>query len=273
MIEHYFNYTQDRTDFCFEFFYITQNKKVDAAFLENLKEKVLLSYRSIEELKFHLSESTEDEIKKYVTDYVIPENASIIDRIVRQGDWGEIVAGLIVANIQKLSIPIHKLRWKINKNKSVFGTDLIAFNLGDPITDIHYYEIKTRVASHQKEGKNPNRNYISIIAHNSLAKENNMPNEMLADFLMRYYVAQNDYASAAKFKDIVKNPSAYNRNFELFFIVEENNYTDTIFDELHNLPPQLAPLRVTVIIVNDLQKIIDETWQDIEQRLVDMIKT
>lgn len=273
MIEHYFNYTQDRTDFCFEFFYVTQNKNVDDAFLEDLKEKVLLSYRSIEDYKFYLSESTEDEIKEYVTDYVVPQNAGIIDRIVRQGDWGEIVAGLIVANIQKLSIPIRKLRWKINKNKSVFGTDLIAFNLGDPITDIHYYEIKTRVASHKKEGKAPDRNYISIIAHNSLAKENNMPNEMLADFLMRYYVEQKDYASAAKFKDIVKNPSGYKRNFELFFIVEKDQYTDAIFDELHKLPPQLSPLRVTVIIINDLQSIIDETWKDIEQRLVDLIKT
>ena len=271
MVEQYFKHFKQRDDLAFDFFYISQEKAVDNAFLENLKENLLISYRALEQYQFHLREASEEKIKDYVRDYVIPQDISGVDRNVRQGDWGEILAGLMVSKFQDLSIPINKLRWKVNKNKSVFGTDLIAFNNGETITDIHYYEIKTRLYSHKKEGAQPHYGYISILAHNSLLKDNNAPSEMLADFLMRYYIDRNQFDMAAKFSDIVQNPSKYNRKFELFFIVEENKYTDKIFEELNDLPPQLDPLRVTVIIIKDLQKLIDDTWSDIELRLVNLI--
>jgi hypothetical protein len=214
---------------------------------------------------------TEDEIKKYILNYVIPPASNNIDLIVRQGDWGEIFAGLMVTQFQGLAIPINKLQWKINKDKSVFGTDLIAFNQGDKIEDIYYYEIKTRINSHQKEGKIPNRNYISILAHNSLLKDQNAPNEMIADFLARLFIDRKEYDTARKFNEIVKNPQNYNRKFELFFIVEEDNYNENIFEELNSLPPQLNPLSVTVIIIKNLSTLINETWSNIEERILTVI--
>ncbi len=153
----------------------------------------------------------------------------------------------------------------------MFGTDLIAYNKGKEIKDIYYYEIKTRLNPQNKEGKKTNRNYISVIAHNSLLKDKNAPSETIADFLARYYFAKNDINKAKKFKDIVINPQNYNRNFELFFIIEKSNFTENIFEELNDLPPQLKPLKVTIIFIDNLQKLIKNTWQDIENSLVNIL--
>lgn len=273
MIDQYFAHTQHRTDLSFNFFFISESKKIDSTLVDNLKENILKSYRSIDQYKFHVKGFSDEEIKKYVLDYVIPKNKTTIDANVRQGDWGEILAGLMVSKFQDLSIPINKLRWKFNKDKSVFGTDLIAFNQGPAITDIYYYEIKTRLNPHKKEGKKPNYNYISVLAHNSLLKDENSPNEMIAEFLMRYFVDRGEYDTAQKFSDIVKNPTKYNRNFELFFIVEKSKYNEVIFEELNTVTPLLAPLCVTVIIIDDLQQLVHDTWLGIEDHLATLIKS
>jgi hypothetical protein len=90
---------------------------------------------------------------------------------------------------------------------------------------------------------------------------------------MRYFVDRGEYDTAQKFSDIVKNPNKYNRNFELFFIVEKSKYDEVIFEELNTITPLLAPLCVTVIIIDDLQQLVHDTWLDIENHLATLIKS
>ena len=61
---------------------------------------------------------------------------------MRQGDWAEILASLIVTYFQNLEVPLNKLQWKFNQNKAVFGTDIFAYNKGEKIHYLYYYEIK-----------------------------------------------------------------------------------------------------------------------------------
>ncbi len=218
---------------------------------------------------FHFGKSaTEEEIRIYIKDQVIPKNENQFDRNVRQGDWGEILAGLIVTYFQNLVIPINKLQWKFNKDKAVFGTDLIAFNNNGKIEDIYYYEIKTRLNPDTKEGENPTRYYVSIWAHNSLLKDKLSPTESIADFLERFYVEKKDYKTASKFKEIVKNPQDYNKKFEIFLIVEKTKFTEEILIELNSLPPKLDPLNVTVVLIDNLGDLVNKTWKDIELSLM-----
>jgi hypothetical protein len=274
MIENWLEY-KEKVDarYVFKIVEITEKQSPDDSLVKFLQEKIISSYRSFEFYNFHFGDSaTEDEIRQYVKNQVIPKDDNQFDRNVRQGDWGEIVSGLIVSYFQNLIIPISKLQWKFNKDKAVFGTDLIAFNNGPVIEDIHYYEIKTRQNPHNKEGKIPARFYVSIWAHNSLLKDELSPTESIADFLERLYVEKGDYDTALKFKDIVKNPQNYNKKFELFLIVEKDKFTDIILNELNNLPPKLDPLNVTIVLIDNLGSLVNKTWHDIETVLVDKVK-
>jgi len=273
MIENWLEYNENNdAGYVFKLVQITEKTAPNDDLIKLLQEELLLSYRSINLYKFHLGENaTEDEIKQYIKNQVIPKADNQFDRNVRQGDWGEVLSGLIASYFQDLEIPINKLQWKFNKDKAVFGTDLLAFNKGDVIEDLYYYEIKTRLKPNNKEGKNPNRFYISIWAHNSLLKDEESPTESIADFLERLYFEKEDYENASKFKDIVKNPQNYNKKFELFLIVEKDKFIDDVLIELNELPPQLDPLSVTVILIDDLRSLVNNTWKDIESVLVDKL--
>ena len=278
MLDTWLKYEEKYTqEYIFRLICITEKQSPsDENLIKHLQEKLITSYRPLIFYRFHFEETaTEEEIKGYVRNQVIPKEENQFDRNVKQGDWGEILAALIVSKFQKLEIPINKLQWKFNKDKAVFGTDLLAFNKGEKIKDIYYYEIKTRLHPDQKEGKNPNRHYIAVLAYQSLYKDEQSPTESIADFLERLYFEKEDYDTASKFKDIVKNPNNYNRKFELFLIVEKDNFerkADEILSELNELPPKLDPLKVTVVLIDNLKKLIDITWQDIENILIEKLK-
>lgn len=272
MLNKWLRYNEQKSSYLFRSIYVTEQSKPDNKLVEHLQEQILTSYRNIEFYKFHLENTTEAEIRSYVLDQVVPGDITQFDKNVRQGDWGEILSALIVTYFQDLEVPINKLQWKLNKDKAVFGTDLLAYNKGEEITDLYYYEVKTKLNPKDKIGKSPNRSYITVIAHNSLLKDEKAPTESIAEFLERLFFMRGNFDEAKKFKDIIKNPQNYNRNYELFFIIENANFDSAILEELNMLPPQLDPLNVTLIFIDDLQNLVERTWKDIESLLVKLLR-
>lgn len=274
MIRNWLSYEEMPDDFIFKLVFINQNGEPNDDIISYLKEKIITAYRNVEFYKFHLEGCSDGQIKQYIKEKVIPSDVNNIVKNVRQGDWGEIVSALIVEKFQKLKVPICKLKWKFNKDRSVFATDMIAHNIEDKIKDIYYYEIKTRLHPKNKEkSEEGKREYITIIAHNSLVKDENSPNETIADFLERYHFENNNFAEARRYKDIVLNPHNYNRKFELFFIIEKSEYVEEILKDLNELPPTLAPLRVTLILIDNLKSVIDQSWNDIEEHFLKIVKS
>ena len=265
MIEDWLKYEEkENTAYVFKLIHITENQSPpDNNLIKHLQEKILTSYRKIDFYKFVLKNESKEKIINYIREQVIPDNATIIDRNVRQGDWGEVLTALITLKYRGYE-SANKLQWKFNKNKSVFGTDLIAFN---PNGSIHYFEIKTTQNPHtKKDGE-----YISIRAYNSLLKDMDAPTESIADFFMRLAYDKGEFEKAKKLKDIVLNPTNYKKEFELFLIVEKSKYIDKILQELNNLPPELTPLNITVVLIDNLSDLVKKTWQDIEDVLIDKI--
>lgn len=64
---------------------------------------------------------------------------------VRPGDFGEVVTEILLEDVFEYFIPVKKLRYKTNKDKSSFGIDVIAFKLADCKNDdaIVFSETKT----------------------------------------------------------------------------------------------------------------------------------
>lgn len=254
----------------------------DAEIKKYIEEQVSISHRNLSHLKLHYQTEPRESLSSYLESYVFPEMTNQINKNVWQGDFGEILAGLIVAYFQDLEVPIKKIKLKFNKDRSVFSTDMIAHNKDDVITDIYYYEIKTRQNIQNKEtvkvAGNNLYNYITVHAHNSLHREEISPNEGIADFLSRYYedkamtyVETGGEASniehmlslSKKYHDIVKNPSNYNRKFELFFITEASSYNDVVLTTLNSISPLLSPLKITVLLIDNLNELIESTRNNI----------
>lgn len=276
IFDNWLEYSKQNSNYKFTIVNVTEkNSSKEDELIKYLQKEVLLVYRKIEFYKFNLAEESEENIIKYVKEQVIPKDENPIDRNIRQGDWGEVLAALIVLKFQNLQIPINKLQWKFNKNKSVFGTDLIAFNKGEQIKDIYYYEIKTRLNPQNKEGSESNKHFIAVLAYKTLLIDSQSPTESIADFLERLFFEKEEYEKALKFKDIIKHPENYQKKYEVFLIVEKNNFIKKmreILEELNNLSPKLDPLNITIVLIDNLEKLINRTWENIEKTLIEILK-
>lgn len=220
-----------------------------------ISREILNSYRGLDFLKQLYKDEPEEKLIEYLKNYVFPSNKNQISKNVSQGDFGEILANLIVTRFQNLVVPIQKLRLKFNRDRSVFCTDMIAHNEGNIIENIHYYEIKTRLQI-RKEQVAEISNHVTVNAHNSLLKDENAPSEGIADFISRRCYEMSDYDNSLKYSAIVKNPNDFKRHFELFFIIDESKYKVKILEDLESLPPTLKPLRVTIVLIKSLGRLI-----------------
>lgn len=265
----------DLGSFAFSCIRITEKAKPDANITKFLQEKILFSYSTDDYYSHYFEKSaTEDEIRKFVIEQVIPAKNNQFDRNVRQGDWGEVLASLIVMYFYKLEVPINKLQWKMNKDKAVFCTDLIAFNNADKIEDIYYYEIKTRQNPDKKEGKKGEpKQYITVLAYKSLLKDAQSPTESVLNFFYKLYIDKKDYDTAYKFREIIKNPQKYNKKYEVFLIVESEKFDKCMLNDLNSLPPTLSPLNITIVLIDNLKQLVNNTWKDIENILIEKYKT
>ena len=287
-IERWFNKNEDNTTYNnFNVVFLGENDPSlpDASIKQYLEEQLSTSYRNISFLKRNYSSEPQQKLIDYLNNYVFPTMSNQINKNVWKGDFGEILAGLIVGYFQNLEVPIKKMKLKFNSNRSVFSTDMIAHNNGDEITDIYYYEIKTRQNIQRKETVNQNYDYITVHAHNSLLRDEQLPNEGIADFISRFYEDRatqygedgNDdlmvqmLEKSKKYHDIVKNPSNYNRIFELFFIAEKSTYEDVVLEALDAQVTHLTPLNVTIVLIENLNDLIDTSRDNVIQSTVRLV--
>jgi len=213
MIKEWLNYHKIKEAYVFELIDVIENNTPSAELIQYLKREILTSYRPLDFYKLHYHSEPEEKLRKYINEYVIPSDKNRLTKNVKQGDWGEILAALVVMYFQNLYVPIHKLRWKFNKDRSVFSTDMIAHNKDGRIKDIYYYEIKTRQSPQNKEYGE----YISVIAHNSLLKDEQAPTEAIVDFLRVksyfFWIILSLAGGILGFIDVVVSPLAFRFNF------------------------------------------------------------
>ncbi len=223
-----------------------------------LAKHVVSSYRNLSYLKFIFKSKPQRDLEDYIKNSVLASTKGQIGKNVAQGDFGEILAELVATYFYGLEVPLKKLRWKFNKDRSTFCTDMIAHNKGANIADVYYYEVKTRLRI-RKETVNGVSGHVTVNAHNALLKDQQASFSAIADFLSRLYYEIGLYDKAKTYNDLAANPLGYSNHYELFFVINRPSFMTQILDDLHNLPPSLAPLKVTVVLVEDLGRIILET--------------
>ncbi len=233
---------------------VTEKAMPDENLVDFLGKEILGAYRNLDDLKIMYETEPPEKLDEYIDNYIFPTD-TMGEKIVKPGDFGEIVANLIVSYFLKLEVPISKLKWKFNPNKAVFCTDMVAHNQGDKIKNLYYYEIKTRQTVTKKEG-----HHFSIHAHNGLSNDMASGHDGIADFLMRYYSELKDFDKAKKYHNIILNPKQYNKLYELFFIVDKTAYKEEVLSDLEAMPPTLKPLNITLVLLDNFRALVDKCY-------------
>jgi len=182
---------------------------------------------------------------------------------LRTGDFGEVVGHIVLQDIFGLTIPVFKLRFKTNWEKTAFGIDIIAFRLHDedPQEDaVVFAEVKTSkdrdrgveavfkeveslVAEGQSEAKNKMRNAVRFVS------------ERLFD-QQQYELERRLY----RFLDCYTNPH-YVEAFYPFLVRDKQSWGEEALDDI--VLDKLDPNRVVlcVFVIGHLEEAVQAAYE------------
>ncbi|WP_394903523.1 Hachiman antiphage defense system protein HamA [Clostridium butyricum] len=271
---------RSNTNYFFDVIDLEELKLIDEEILNYLGKIVLESYSEKLNLKMLFKNENEEILKDYLFKQVFPDINKFPEpkknqptKNVMQGDFGEILTCDVVRKIRNLKVPIIKMRFKFNNNRSVFCTDLFAHNLENNIKDLMYYEVKTRLTNNKEKidkEDNSEKHYIGYIAARSLMYDQQSDNsEGIADFLMRWYSdkaktcmecsnmekAEEYFELSKKYGDIVLHSDRYNKHFEVVLIMEKSKYNDDILDDLQELNFSCGDLKFTILLIENIKEL------------------
>lgn len=257
----------------FEVIYIRGNKNVSRDFLQ---EACLFSYRTDNFLKNKFHCKSQSEIVKYIEENVIPASRTQIDQNVRNGDFGEIVVALISHYFYHQET-FKKMRFKLNNTKSAFGTDVISFDNIDNPSKISFFECKVRQDLLQKESvkisSKKQCQYISVIAYNSLSHDFSNVTQPMLDYMAQRFDEQGNEELSKKYIQLSTSYRGMDTNYEIFLITSTQvplpNY-DVLIQSLNSMSLTLNPLKLTIVLIDDLYTIINDVWNGCAQRAVDL---
>ncbi|MBW7954282.1 DUF1837 domain-containing protein [Candidatus Gracilibacteria bacterium] len=236
---------------------IGENNICDDEIKEFLNKEILDSYIGIDTLIRNYSTKDKKVLIDFLENNVLPSKSELYR--VWQGDLGEIISKLLVSYFFGLEVPATKLKLKTNKDKSVFGTDMISHNKGKDIKDWYYYEIKTKQDLLKKDYKiTGNPRYITVVAYDGLKNDLSKNSGAIATFLGKLYEMKENYDKSKVYLDIADGSKIINKNYEIFIIGETSTYKDDIITALENISPDLKPLNVTIILIDGFKGLVDD---------------
>lgn len=275
MLTQYFSEKEIETpEYDFSFVCITQDKEKDDTLIIELQKNIIKAYRTPSYLQRKRRNLDRAGLEDYILKKVIPDKITNFDLATRYGDFGEIFASLVI-NFVENKETFNKLQWKFNKDKSVFGTDIVAFDSLEDPSEICYYEVKTREnclnkeeVSRKKIGDEEiiEKEYISVIAYKSLEKDMLSDKESILDYMSRFYQAAGDDAKSDLFSDLVDGVKSVNKTFEVFIITDSKILSkdyQSLLTTLNSIPKTINPLKVTFIFIDSIKQLMTETWNTI----------
>src|SRR5690554_5583233 len=113
---------RDESGFCFTVIDISEYSQITKDVKKLLASSLILSFRETEHLKKRYENQPKMKLKEYIENKIFATRKDNFSIATRSGDWGEAFCGLVLDEFRGYTLPIKKLRWKINNNRSLFGT-------------------------------------------------------------------------------------------------------------------------------------------------------
>ena len=253
------------TQYKFKLIKITNKSNKTTDLIKDLQKELLYAYSEKYFLNEQVFTRSKEDIIKYVRG-MIPDDQCNINDNVRTGDFGEVLVKAIIMYFYKY-IAYNKLKFKFNKNRSVFATDLVAFDDILNPESIYYYEIKTRKSLNKEDGS-----YITEIAYNGLIKDEDNEVQPVLDFMAQRFYENGEKELSAKYFNLALNKHLVKENYEIFILtndISEQKITN-ICNALQALEIKINPLSLNLVLVPELYEIRDEVWKSISNRAIEI---
>lgn len=249
----------------FEVIDINEKMKITDDIIDYLSISLLSQFRDLGHLRRMFKNEPKSKLKEYVHNNIFPTIDSTIslklrklNYNVRQGDWGEVLTSCIALDIRKVNAPIRKLRYKMNKEKSLLGIDLLAFEEDgkNNLIKAILFESKTRT-TYKKE--------IGIEAYKSLCENSDKAFVDMLNFISNYYYEKDNFEMADKYDELIKEPNSIDKDYHSFIIMEKRLWKSVILDCLNDEAFNFNNVYLNVFLIDNMKELMKETYRRIER--------
>lgn len=205
-------------------------------------------------------------IQGYVEQQILPSKEKGFKLSTWIGNFGETLASHILMDSENFWFPIYKLRFREKRAWAMKLTDLCLIKVTDlakPL--ICYGEVKTKSSTCDKD--------LGIKGHDSLVKDDALQDPEILKFFCTILYDRKAFDEASFFSKIRLGKIDYDKQYRLLIIHEETTWDEEILSNLdnHDLSSSLIDFSVNVVLVNQLRKVIDESysrsWKSVESIL------
>lgn len=245
--------------------------------IEYLAKQILLAHGNpqviIDDCRKLLTDVIEDMdalaiIKSYLDKYILP---STDKGIVEIGNFGETLAARLLVEFEQFWFPIYKIRYREKKNWAMRLTDFCVIKEQDTSRPlVCYIEVKTKSSKRDLD--------LALDGHESLRKslegEGNLSNGEILHFMQDKLTDKGMLREASFVGDIKLEKITYDVRHDLFLVHDKKTWVDEILKRLEasTVDPRLLDFSIKVVLIDQLRKIIDTTYDCCAVSALDMLK-
>lgn len=171
---------------------------------------------------------------------------------VRRGDFAEVLAAEAADALDGLVVPVRKLRYQIDPNQTLPGSDVVGFAFDDDeaIEDLEFIESKYRTVPAVD---------LAVDAHEQLAADREDGYATTINFLANR-LREIDPAMYERFIDFLRGRDVKDSRHTVALTFDQANWRDEIAENLEDLPEHLPELWVRVFPLERSVDLIEEVY-------------
>lgn len=171
---------------------------------------------------------------------------------VRRGDFAEVLSAEAAEALDKMVVPVRKLRYQIDPNQTLPGSDVVAFALADDdsIDDLEFIESKYRTDPHVD---------LAVDAHEQLATDREGGYATTINFLANR-LREIDAELYEAFIEFLRHSDVKDSRHTIVLAFDQVNWDDEIVVDLDDLPEHLPELWLRVFPLEDAIQLIEDVY-------------
>ncbi|WP_299931790.1 Hachiman antiphage defense system protein HamA [uncultured Nocardioides sp.] len=179
------------------------------------------------------------------------------------GDFGEVVAIGVLEVFKGLYVPVVKLRYQMDKDQSLHGTDIVGFEFDedDNLVSLHFCEVKTATST-----KSNARAAVGA-AHQQLADDRALHFTDTLEFLAERLDDVNPSVAEAFEEFLASREDGMDGSYRILLLTDPSIYDPTVIERIPEPPDLQEPLELDIVHVAELRALIEETWPIVAQRV------
>lgn len=176
-----------------------------------------------------LQQSGSAELAAYLASRGFPEKMNL-----RVGDFGEVLAGVVLESEEALIQPILKLRYRETSTWAMRLTDVFSIRIeGDEITGFCFSSVKAGITS-------PPQN-VALDGYDQLVKDFNRPKPEILFFIQERLFEASDFDQLERFDRVAARSEPIDRLHRLILVFDQEVWKESVIEHLDEHRTQDLP--------------------------------